>query len=131
MDGLLILPYALCSLPYALSLLQCHLDVTAGAFFGAKTAPLAEVQVEFIQPSFRRNLNSIVRAVHIAIATVIAKPTAKTSLRFIDNRLRIEGRIKFLEMLQPHVDGQSFFLEPSLLVVVVSVQVFGMYHRRA
>ena len=52
LDGLLILRYALGSLRYALLFFQCHLNVTAGTLFGAKTAPFAEIQVEFVQPRF-------------------------------------------------------------------------------
>lgn len=52
MDGLLILRYALCAWRYALLFLHCHLNVTAGTLFGAKTAPFAEIQVEFVQPRF-------------------------------------------------------------------------------
>ena len=52
LDGLLILPYALGAMRYALLFLQRHLDVTAGTLFGAKTAPFAEIQVEFVQPRF-------------------------------------------------------------------------------
>jgi len=42
----------LCAWRYALLFLQCHLNVTAGTLFGAKTAPFAEIQVEFVQPRF-------------------------------------------------------------------------------
>ena len=52
LEGLLILRYALGAWRYALLFLQCHLDVTAGTLFGAKTAPFAEIQVEFVQPRF-------------------------------------------------------------------------------
>ena len=52
MDGLLILRYALGAWRYALLFLQCHLNVTAGTLFGAKTAPFAEIQIEFVQPRF-------------------------------------------------------------------------------
>ena len=45
LEGLLILRYALL-------FLQCHLNVTTGTLFGAKTAPFAEIQVEFVQPRF-------------------------------------------------------------------------------
>lgn len=85
--------FALCSLPYALLFLQCHLDIVARTLLGAKTASLAEIQIEFVQSSFRRDLNRIVRAIHETVATVETLSTAETSFRLIYNRLRIEWRV--------------------------------------
>jgi hypothetical protein len=125
------LDFTLCSMPYALLFLQRHLDIVTGTLFGAKTASFAEVQVEFIQTRFRRNLNSVVWTVDKTIAAVIAHSTAKTSFSLIDNRFRIEGGIELFKMLQTHLDRQGFLFEPSLLLVIVGVQVLGIYHRRA
>ena len=124
LDGLLILPYALLVLSLskdALLFLQCHLNVTAGTLFGTKTAPFAEIQVEFVQSGFFRYLNRIVRAIHKAIAAVIAESTAKASFGFIDDCFKIQGRIELLEMLQPHVDRQGFLLEPSGLLIIIRI----------
>ena len=76
-----------------------------GTFFSAETASLTKIQIEFVQPSFWRDLNRIVRAVHKAVATIETLTTTETSFSLIDNRLKIKWWIYFLEMLKPHVDG--------------------------
>jgi len=101
----------------------------AGALFGTEAASFAEIQIELVQPGFWRDLNRVVRTVHVAIATVKTLSTAETSFSLIDDRLEIEGRIDFLEMLQPHVDRQGFLFKASFLLIIIGIEIFRVDDR--
>ena len=76
----------------------------AGAFFGTEATSLAKIVVKFEFSRGRRFLYGIVRAVHITIAAMKAKPATETALSLPDNLFAIKGRVNLSKILQPHVN---------------------------
>ena len=104
------------------SLFQGHLNIMARALFCTQTTSLAEVVVKFVESGGLRLFNGIVRAIHIAVATIETEPTAKASVCLGNNIILFKGWINLFETLESHMDRPGLLLISLDRLIVIGVQ---------